>query len=315
VQFVAASQSRLLDRPGIWIFPGLLQPGCWPAALWGLGSELWELGGEGEDHSWALVRNLLGALLTVLAALGLVRLAWQRRYALAAVVFLLPAGALVFLVYQHYDYGAYKLILIGWWAISLTPVLGLDAVLARLPAGAPRWLAPAVCLLTVASTWPFNHAGATRGCVVPSPYERLTMRSFRTLEQLPDVVGDAPLLVAVDDWLANEWAVYFLRDRPINLCMFRMYMAVEWQGMEQAKRVPFEETRYVLTDDRFKVPPGAEQQWRLVWSGAPDGSAGRRATGPRRLPASDRVAGPMIRKRWIFSCGPPALVSNLGKTG
>jgi hypothetical protein len=262
-QFMAASQTRLADRPGIGIFPGLLNPARWPAALWALGS-------EGEDvNSWPLLRNLLGAVLSVLAALGLARLARQRRYGLAAVAVLLLAGALVFLGYQRYDYGAYKLILIGWWAICLALVLGLDAALGRLPAGAPRWLAPAVCLLTAAVTWPFNHPGATRGCVAPSPYERLTMRSFRTLEELPGAVGDAPLLVAVDDWLANEWATYFLRDQPINLCMFRMFMAVEWRGMEKAKRVPFEETRYVLTDDQFKAPPSAEQQWRLVWSGGP----------------------------------------------
>jgi hypothetical protein len=97
------------------------------------------------------------------------------------------------------------------------------------------------------------------------------MGQYRSVEQVKRIIGDATLLVAVDDWLASEWAIYFLRDTPLHLAAYRMYMASPWVSptMDRAQTVPPEKTEYVLTDSTFSGHCGEVECWALVWSGGP----------------------------------------------
>src|SRR4030042_1280600 len=48
---------------------------------------------------------------------------------------------------------------------------------------------------------------------------------FKQVEKIKEITGDQPVIVAVDNDMANAWAVYFLRDVPIHLTRYRLYMA------------------------------------------------------------------------------------------
>jgi hypothetical protein len=70
--------------------------------------------------------------------------------------------------------------------------------------------------------------------------------------------------VSVDDDLANEWAVYFLRGHPIQLLGYRGYMAAAHVAplMEQAAPVDVRVVRYVLSD-------GPASAHDIVWAQGP----------------------------------------------
>ena len=247
-------------RPGEGIFPGLLSARFQPSAFWALE-------GEYEQERFLFASNALGVLLSLLAGLGLLGLCRQRRLGLAVLILLLAAGAGVMILQQHYSYGAYKFILLGWWGVCLAPVAGLDALF---PAGRPRARPFLVGSLAGVCVLGFGRVAAQQyqqGGFRPP----VLMSQFRGVEQIGEVIGDAPVIVAVDDWIANEWAVYFLRDRPIDLASYRMYMAQAHvvPFMRQARVPPHGETPYVMTDDSFEGPAAGAEPWKLVWSGGP----------------------------------------------
>jgi hypothetical protein len=261
-------------RPGNGFFPGLLQTRYQLAGFWGLGGEYGgpdagEESDAGGGVSWLAGRTILGALLSILAAVGLLRLIRQRNIGLPLVLVLSLGGAMFFVARQEYDYGAYKLILLGWWAVCFALVSGMEVLFARLRDRRARALALVLCTLTVGCTLLFNHGGAERDCPASSKYLRLSMAEFRILETVKGHVGGAKLIVLVDDWLANEWAVYFLHDQQIDLRTYRMYLA-EWvNSPPQVEAAPFEQPYYILTDDTCDGSFGDGQRWQLVWTGGP----------------------------------------------
>jgi hypothetical protein len=260
----AATGLKSGPKPGEGMFAGLLKLRFQPAAFWGLG-------GEYALEVWAAARNAIGYLLVVLAALGLVCLIQRRKFGFVAIVAMLLSACLVLIFVQAYSYGAYKMILLGWWSFTIPIVLGLasvaDRVRPRARVAATAGLYAFVVLLTVA----FNRASASAASPSSSNYAHVDLAQFRTLEQIKQLPDVPRLVIGVDDWLANEWAVYFLRDMPIHLDDYRMYMAQPHvvPFMERAQNVPLETIRYILTDDDFEVVPGDASAWRLAWSGGP----------------------------------------------
>ncbi|MFL5801416.1 MAG: hypothetical protein ACJ8CR_06700 [Roseiflexaceae bacterium] len=251
-------------RPGEGLFGGLLQVRYLPAALWGLG-------GEYALNMWLPLRNALGVVLTGMSALGFLQLIKQRRVGFATLIVLLVAGCGFFIVVQRYSYGAYKMLLLVWWALCYMIVLGLNSLLLRFRRGVPRYVAIGLSTLTLLLTLTFNHYGVEAPSKIASTNEHLDMSQFRQLEQLKQITGGAGMLVMVDDWVASEWAVYFLRDMPIALSEYRMYMAQPHviPLMKRAKPLRPAETRYVLTDAVFDTGFSNSPHAKLVWSGGP----------------------------------------------
>ena len=91
------------------------------------------------------------------------------------------------------------------------------------------------------------------------------------------MIGSAPILVAVDNYVANAWAVYFLRHHAIRLLGYRGYMAqAEIQPfMNRAAPVEITAGSYVLSDDGRADGRDVVWQtshfvlWRIPTSGAP----------------------------------------------
>jgi len=98
------------------------------------------------------------------------------------------------------------------------------------------------------------------------------MKEFRSLEQIRQITGGAPLLVAVDDWLANEWAVYFLRRESIYLATYRMYMDLpdSSQYLNEAAKPDLGQVKFMLTDSQTPLVQFTNPaEWRIVSSTGP----------------------------------------------
>jgi hypothetical protein len=96
------------------------------------------------------------------------------------------------------------------------------------------------------------------------------MADFRSLRDIKGLLGDRAVLVAVDEWVAHEWAVYYLRDQPIHLANYRCYLEAECLAptMSRARRPALEEIEAILTDSNSEGWRGGAG-WRLAWAGGP----------------------------------------------
>lgn len=251
------STLALSTRPGGGAFRGLVMLKYQPAAFWGLG-------GENQFIRFADILNVLGYGLSLIALVGLARLVRQKRWGFLAMTFFLLLGAFYYIVIQNYEYAAYKFLTIDWWALAGILVIGAERSLALFTRVNPR--AVEIGLVLFVGLLAIDAQASAQALRLSAP--SLQVSDYRQVSAIKEIVGREPVRVWVDDWVANEWAVYFLRDVPIDLAVYRMYMA-------QAHVIPFMERalkvdaniRYTLTDKNADLPSIDNQVWRKVWSG------------------------------------------------
>jgi hypothetical protein len=249
-------------RPGEVMFTGLLSRHFQPSAFWGLGAEF-------RVERFLRLANLLGAVLSVLAAVGVVAMLRSRLAGVAAWVVLLVTGALFMIVAEQYSYGAYKLILLSWWALALAVVLGIHAVVTAWPLTEyARVVRVVACVALVTAALMHVAVRSFRAVALSGQW---TMADYRRVGAIEDLNLSKKVLVAVDERVANEWAVYFLRDMPIVLGSYRMYMAFPHVRplMDRARSIRPEELGYLLTDDHPDAVFRDSRAWSLVWSAGP----------------------------------------------
>jgi hypothetical protein len=248
-------------RPGDGLFSGLLVSRHILAGWWGLGS-------EHSYEGWLLPRTLAACGLWALLSIGLLSMIRQRR--LASLVWLvLPLGLAPFLAASHrYSYGAYKAILMGWWLMVFLAVHGASTltgsrlrtrtiillgwmVLATLPAAA------AARLLV---------APVSRSFRMPRPP---AMAVFRQVRDVGSIVGSDPVLVAVHEEEAAEWAVYYLRGLPTHLFTQDRYMAPKAAVLARSQPIDLNRVRWVVADSATAASTGFGPGWIIRWRGGP----------------------------------------------
>jgi hypothetical protein len=251
-------------RPGEGTFPGLLSLSYYPSAFWGLGGEHGDLYLSTE---WITVGNFVGILFTVLGAIGFFHLFASRQFGLAATLGLLLFAVIIFIIRNSYAYGAYKVILIGWWIICFSVVYGLESVLRHFPTiRFSVYVRRMIVMLLIISAGVF---GQSPNIVMAkvwhfySPYATISMADLRQIQQVRDITADQPLAVIVDDWYASMWAAYFLRNTQISYIEPRYYLSI----LPLKQSIPDAKLRYVLTDVRFDR--SVDAHWRLVWANNP----------------------------------------------
>jgi hypothetical protein len=265
VAFISVQTSvglQAAGRPGEGMFPGLLSLRFQPSAFWGLG-------GEFRVERFLPLANLLGVVLSMLAATGLVRLLRSRQAGVSAWLVLLVTAAVAMIVAAQYSYGAYKLILLSWWMLGMAVVLGIDAVVASRPLTQyARAVRVGACTALIAAA--LVHAGIRNRRAVDEA-GRWTMADYRQVRTIEDLKLPKKVLIAVDEPVANEWAVYFLRDVPVALGSYRLYMAFSHVRplMDRARSIPQEDIGYVLTDDHPEAAFRDPKAWSLVWAAGP----------------------------------------------
>jgi hypothetical protein len=274
---LGAATSAAGTRAGEGNFPELLRLRDWGPAFWGLSS-------HGADvtagHGWQLVRQALGLTVWVLACAGLISTARRRQWDILAIAAVLTAGALFMVVKEQYSYGAYKFVLLGWWSIAWLVVAGARALAGRSSASfgfiSPRpFRIVALCAVVLVVAGMLGSVVA-RIVLFHRVLTAVSIEPYRRVLEIERVVGSQPVIVAVDDDLANQWAVYFLRRHSIRLIGYRGYMAMSHvvPVMDQAAPVDVGAARYVLSDAQ---PPTHEAAWSngpyTLWRIPPTGTA------------------------------------------
>lgn len=242
-------------RPGEGLFPGLAEYNFLPAAIWGLGSE------QGFFRSIVGVLDGVGIALTLVATAGAIVLGRQRRWGLVLTLISLTAVSIYYIVIQRYSYAAYKIILLNWWCLAGVLIVGTDYILNRL-----RFSSKAIALALGLGIIFFGVDAHERAIYYRD--QSLELSQFSTVNQVKEISHGGPIQILVDDWIANEWAVYYLRDIPVSLTEYRMYMAQAHvvPFMQNASRIDPHIIHYFLTDSKFSAQEAASRGWDKKWA-------------------------------------------------
>lgn len=245
IQFKSSLQSA--QRPGEGMFSELLDKQKLIAAFWGLKTTLLGYG--------------LGLLMTGLLSVGLVILIKKKEVALACLCLLLLLGSAEMIFHQRYSYGAYKLILLNWWLMTFAIAVAITKIMTC--SQKYRMLFAAIfCAIGIGYF----------GTVYSSLRNQMSnvsirdIRPLRALSYIKNHTNSKAILVNVDDEIANEWAVYFLREQPIKLAIYRLYMAQPHvlPFMKRAAYINPDEIQFELTDNPDTFP-----KKNLIWSSGP----------------------------------------------
>lgn len=249
-------------RPGEGLFTELLLGRPRIAAIWGLGRDAIVVPGNGlVERGWAYGRYLLSGLFYLLTIFGLVQLIRRKDWGLVALMLGLFLGSLLMIFVARYGYGAYKLLLLDWWAISFALVTGGQWLVDRMHE--VGWHRVARVSIGIACGLVLLVNGYRVYAFDAILHER-SILPYKALEGAAQIIGNQGALVSIDNATANEWAVYFLRDTSIYLSKYRSYMAQPHVVplMNRAASPELSEVRLALTDALGDPPvKGAEDLW------------------------------------------------------
>jgi hypothetical protein len=255
-------------RPGETLFGGLMIPKYRPSAFW-------SLGGEYKTPALFGSQTAVAFLLFILLAIGIARLLRSRDFGILSALTFPLIAAPVWIFVQAYDYGAYKMILMGWWAVVLclveaTALFRRPGIHWTVLAASSVALCFAIPTVTLARsvTLALNARDETKVQVAFDPVRVAprSMEQFRSLEEVQRIVGQEPVGIFVEDWEALEWATYFLRNAHTRLGVLAGYLASpEGRDSLSSSPYPWEGIRYILSDGEDPGPVVEAQSWTLVW--------------------------------------------------
>ena len=245
-------RSGSAGQPGAGTFPGLVSERFLPA-IFGAGEEF-------ANHP--SFRETIIFSFTCLAFF-MIGLFAQRRGRTEALLSLLPFAALILWqgVILRYDYGLFKVLVTGSFLVIFLIFSGIQAVAARLTRR--RSSAFALCCAVLFVALGFRERSDQR---VELPLRYLpSMKPYVELEKMTSVLGGAPISLSCSDVFNQEWAIYFLKDYPVEITRQRGYMAGDQMlaRMQRSKPIP-EPARYLLTDGRQADAIWHNQKFWLV---------------------------------------------------
>lgn len=240
-------------RPGEGYFSELLTKEFGLLAFWGF---------RKGSTAGSLLHSFVGFLLSLLAIWGTLGLFRKKAWGLLGTILLLFVGSLLMIFHFRYSYGAYKFILLNWWGICFLTLEGMKQFHARVPSPKTRLAFFTLIILF------FIIQGVT---VFSWSDKRNDILPFKKVEEIKNILKGEAVIVAVGEDFANEWAVYFLRDIPIHLAEYRVYMAQSHvvPFMQRAKGVEPSKLRYALIDHQQVQIVRTGRLYSLVWSGGP----------------------------------------------
>jgi hypothetical protein len=245
-------------RPAGSLFRGLITP-PWQA------SAFWSLGGETMVGDHYGLRTLAGSALFLLTAIGLVRLTYRRELALVLMTMMLLCGAAIMIFGQAYSYGAYKLIVLGWWATTFAVITAVQGIASWPRVGRLAAAAGVVVCLSVPA--------AALSRIIPATITDtgFSLKPFRPLEQMAASLGTEPIALFSDEPIANHWAVYYLRHAQLRLGTRSGYLAMPHVQylLSRAPAIPWERIHLLLRDTIERDPLDEHDGWLSVWHGDP----------------------------------------------
>jgi hypothetical protein len=209
---------------------------------------------------WAQRHNFLGHLtaivLTLLFVRGLFIFYKEKRYAFLIFMIILLIGSIIMIVKYQYSYGAFKFISIMWWLIIFTIIIGVKNILDTYPTKSIK-----IILIFFMIAYMISTANSIDGVIKKPGLDSIL--PLRALQTIKPIVGDAAILVDVKDEVANEWAMYYLRNERIKMVYPPRFMMGPGgiQFMNQAIFIDPVSIQFVITDDALSYP-----KTQLVWS-------------------------------------------------
>ena len=203
-----SSTARLAGRPGEGIMPSLLDSARVWGGMWGLGSKDWGI--------------IVGVLLGQIAFFGVVTAATKKYFSIILYLVLIGALFVVMVMLKHYDYGAYKVLLLGWWAIAIVLAAGAKGIWGVVPSSnmaIQKTLQIAIIAIFLGATnlWLTQQYIWVRG---------YTYKTATGTREARDAVLNiqGPVQVSVSDPTLNAWLVYQLRGAKVLFTEFHGYM-------------------------------------------------------------------------------------------
>jgi len=263
---IQINATKAAIRPGETLFVGLLSANSQPSAFLGFGSE-WGI------NKFLIFQNIFGFLLGIFFLLGIIKQLKNKNILL--IVWLISLGATLYmLIRQNYSYGAYKLILLNLWGVIFLIFAGFESMSVRLSKSLRQRLLVnivGICILVVFGISTLAHIAAseTLPLLHQGRLEHRNVEIFKSVKEVEGIIGRKSVIICVDDWLSNEWAVYFLRDLNVYLPTLRAYMnhPAVVGFMERSKKLEFDKVRFILTDKVLELAnQNLSSQAEVVWS-------------------------------------------------
>jgi hypothetical protein len=258
-QWQVANRDPSIPRPGINYFRGLFDAKCATSSAWGM----W---GPFEPCTPPLLVNtalLYSALLTLLLIVGAVHLVRKRDYAIPLATGLLIAGAVYMIWGKAYDYGAYKFLSSAWYLAALLVVEGVAVAAAAVPRIPAGYLAAVLLLFPQAIGIYSRH----QKFEIANPVK--SMSYFRQASQIRSLVGDASLIVAMNEYRYALWFVLVTRDMhvvPARIPHGYIRRLELNPLVQERRRQAIGKIHWVATDRNGDL---SCRDFALVWEGGP----------------------------------------------
>jgi hypothetical protein len=179
------------------------------------------------------------------AAFLLSILSWRKNMALLISSAIFAMGAAYFVVVEHYDYGAYKILETGW--VPLLLVCGLGTAESKLVMRKVAAIA-GIALLSVAVAR------------VVTFYRWVPVKSISQFSGLQFAIPGASVVdVKVENHLAFEWATYYLRNHQAVFSEGELPYFPDARIDKSRDGDRLRKVEYVVTDK-------PQQQNKTIWS-------------------------------------------------
>jgi len=227
-------------RPGEGYFPTLFDAVCGPGAIFGLYA-------PSQPCAPPLILNLLKDAVAAIGALlvltGVLRPGRPMVAPFALSALIIALGTALMLLEQEYDYGAFKILASGWYVLALLMVVG-----ARSLAAQGAYFQKAIAALALA----YVAVIGLRVWQLAGDVAVKDMAYFRTVEHLVDFDPRAKIVVQLSNSIALEWALYYLRDRPLTVAgLNHPYLSALDEFYDRQLQSGLGEAAYLLSDTRY----------------------------------------------------------------
>jgi hypothetical protein len=149
---------------------------------------------------------------------------------------------------KHYDYGAYKILLLGWWAIAIVLAAGVKNIWGAVSALDPVVKNPLRIMIG-------SIVLGSTGLWLAQQYQWMrgyTFKSATEIRQARDAVlkNQGAVQVSIFDPTLNAWLVYQLREAKALFTEFHGYMDQPHTRplMARSRQPSQDEVQYILTD-------------------------------------------------------------------
>nr|NQU93940.1 hypothetical protein [Bacteroidota bacterium] len=230
---LSSSTTLTSGRSGEGSIPGILDP----ISMWGV---MW---GLGYNNKLAIA---VGLLLGLIALFGVWAAVVKKHFSIILYLTVIIALFVIMVTQKHYDYGAFKILLNGWWAIAIILSAGIKSVwdLVKLSNVKLQYFVRVgivVMLLVGTYLW------------MEQSYNRIRSYPYKSASKIREPsdfllnINEA-IQVSVSDPILNAWLVYHLRNENVLFTDFLGYMSHFRPIMARCKTPDSNEIHYLLTD-------------------------------------------------------------------